>query len=230
MSLAQTKPEFSASRDQGFTLIELLVVIGILSLLVTAFFPSIQGALGMGEQAETRARITFLMTAAQAFEKKTGQYPPDNGERLTFPKSGKNSYPGKLKTNGVNDGIECLVAMLHWRKIGGVTFEDKEDWFANTDADQNGSVIHKMDRTDLVEVVDAWGTPLAYFRASDGYTKRSQRIALGLEGDGEQILAKPVANPETLSSFKGKGMFQIISAGADLIFGTEDDIMWPEKP
>lgn len=208
------------ARTAGFTLIELLIVIGILGLLATVLLPRVLSASQQGNEAETRARIVFLSQAADAFERKVqgGYYPPDDGQ----------DPEGKLdfKADRVNLGIESLVAFLARQRLGRDNIVDHETWFANTDSDKNPSVLPGLDRTDKVEVVDAWGMPLAYFvSANDGYARKQVIRGPG----GSDVDASAMRNPRT-GKFMAPGKYQILSAGQDGLFNTEDDLTWPEVP
>ncbi len=157
MSARVTPTSVSASRQAGFTLIELIVVIGILSLLIAAFAPSLFGVLGKGQVAATKARITSLATMCDAYQRVYGDYPSDD-----FSLVAKDAQAGwNFGTdNGKNSGIESLVLHLSWAK-GVSDLDQHEDWLANTDNDKTPVVIPMLERRDKVEVTDAWGTPLA---------------------------------------------------------------------
>ena len=55
-------------------------------------------------------------------------------------------------------------------------------------------------------------------------------VAPGVDGGpGEEMTARPWKNPNSDGYLGGK-RFQIISAGPDLTFNTDDDLTWPERP
>ena len=204
------------SPQSGFTLIEILVVIGIISLLAVALIPNLVGASEEGRRMETQARLTTLKTAIDTYERRHGHYPPDNFADLE----------GKVKNSadGINTGIESLVIFLH-QEAGGTTLVDYEDWLTNFDGDDNVSVIPLLERKAKVEVVDAWGVPFAYFCAGSGGYDRVQRI---MDGVGEQE-ARAWRNPKS-SGYLGSRRYQIISAGPDSQFNTDDDMTSPALP
>jgi len=203
---------------KGFTLIELLVVISILSVLVVAFLPNVLGVATEGERVETQGRMEYLVQAIKAYERKKDYYPADDF---------KDPASGKLmgKNNGVNSGIESLVLFLCQKRLGTDSLADHEDWLANTDGDENSSVIPLLDRRALVEVVDAWGLPFYYASAQTGGYSRSQQIE-SPDGIGG-MKVRPFKNPET-GKVAGKGKFQLVSAGPDGVFGNEDDLTYPK--
>jgi prepilin-type N-terminal cleavage/methylation domain-containing protein len=208
----------SRDRVAGFTLIEILVVMAILGVLVVTFLPNVLGAGKRGEITATRARLEFLAQAAKAFERKVGYYPPDN----LIAVDGK----AKAADNGINTGIESLVVFLCQQRFGQDSLADHEDWLQNTDDDQGATEIPLLNRRALVEVVDAWDAPIAYFSSQSGGYTGAQRIAM-LDGDPEKVSA--VKNPRTGKPL-AEGSFQLVSAGPDGEFGTEDDVTYPELP
>ncbi len=209
------------SRQHGFTLVELIVVIGIISLLAVALTPAISRAIGASDDGETHARLERLKTAISKFEGENGFYPPDDFVDMQDAPIGV-----KAKTDSVNSGIESLVMFLCWRHQGGTDLTEHEDWLSNTDGDMNTAAIPLLDRKDKVEVADAWGTPFAYFH-NRNYKKR-QMVRRGGEG-GDDVTVYAAKHPET-GKVLGKRSYQLISAGADLEFGTDDDITHPAMP
>lgn len=209
-----------SNNSQGFTLIELLIVIGIVSLLAVALLPQIVGVVGIGKQAATVARIQMLQTMIQKYSDKHGGFPPSE---FSMAAEGVN-----IKGDTINSGIECLVIHLSQRSLGvNFSFDDKAEWLQNTDSDDNGADIPELNTTKKLEVVDAWGTPFAYFHNAS-YAK-TQRVMLGdPEGiGGEVVTVKAMKGPR---GFLNKRKYQLISAGEDFEFGTVDDVTYPAKP
>ncbi len=214
----------AASSSRGFTLLELLVVIGIISLLAVALLPNITQAMWSSEETDTKARMNELALAIESFERKFGLYPPDDFQSIL-----PDRLPVKAKPDGLNAGIESLVIFLSWKDFGGVTLESHEDWFANTDGDDNEVLIPLLDRSSKVEVVDAWGTPFAYFH-NRNYSKLQTMVGFSDgAGGGESMRVRAVKNPNS-SGYLNPRKYQIISAGLDRTFGTEDDLVYPPPP
>jgi len=213
MNRAKSRPR--RREAAGFTLIELLVVLGILGLLVVALLPNVLSATKKGDQTETQARMLFLRTAIEAFERKNGYYPPDN---FVDP-DGK----VKPKADSVNSGIESLVMFLSQKATGGETLADHDDWLENTDGDKNNSEIPLLGRVDKVEVIDSFGTPFAYFTSQFGGYDKAQKVK---RTDDEEVTAHAAKNPAT-GKFHSPGKYQLISAGEDGQFGTPDDLIYP---
>jgi prepilin-type N-terminal cleavage/methylation domain-containing protein len=205
----------------GFTLIELLVVIGLLSMLAVVLLPSITGARKQGDAVETQARMQHLAQAVEGLArlKNRGFFPPDN---FSAPAAGQ-EVKAKGSADETNAGIESAMIFLHQRAEGLRVFDDKEDWLGNTDADSNVADIPLLQRRAKVEVLDAWGTPLAYFVApSYGRTQKVKRE------DGQVLDVAAWKNLNSSGYLAPRG-FQIISAGPDLKFNTEDDLTIPQR-
>ncbi|MEM7198975.1 MAG: type II secretion system protein [Planctomycetota bacterium] len=202
-------------RSAGFTLIELLIVIGIVGLLAAALLPNVLGAQTEGEITETRARMMFLAQAAKAYERKSdaGGYPPDQFGNLKT----------TIKADQVNTGIECLVIALCSAPLGRDTLADHLDWLGNTDGDKAGTSIPKLGHQEKMEVLDAWGTPIAYFCSANGGYERKQRVQLET-GDVES--AHAIKDPKS-GKYLAPGKFQLVSAGPDTLFNTDDDVTHP---
>ncbi len=215
-------------RAAGFTLVELLVVIGLLSILAVVLLPSISGATQQGDRVETLARMQRLQQAAEGFARlqNRGYYPPDN---FTDPTNPDIKVKGSVEET--NSGIESAMIFLHQRAEGLQVFDDKEDWLANTDGDSNIADIPLLQRRAKVEVVDAWGTPLAYFTNQSYGRTQKIKLANDAANDAAKVNVIDVTawkNPNSNGYLAPRG-FQIISAGPDMKFNTEDDLSIPER-
>lgn len=216
-------------RQAGFTLLELLVVIAIIGLLVVAFGPALAGALGRGDEATTRARQIELVAMIEAYQRYFGEFPPDD---MSIVAKDKQANWQLGSDNGKNTGIESLVLHLSWDTKAGGRLDEHPDWLENTDADKVAVEIPMLQRRDKVEVVDAWGTPFAYFSAKVGKAYQGTQVTVGRVVEGAQPLettARPWKNPDT-GAWLNPRKFQLVSAGPDLVFNTEDDIVYPEIP
>jgi prepilin-type N-terminal cleavage/methylation domain-containing protein len=206
-------------KSNGFTLIELLVVITIIGLLTVALLPQINKVMGQGDSAATQARIELLRAMIEKYNNREGEYPPSD-----FAKALKGV---KVKADPTNMGIECLLIHLHQKSLGAnFSLEDKPDWLKNTDADDNGAEIPTLRTTKKLEVVDAWHNPLVYFRA-DSYRKPQEVMFGDEEGAGAGSIAAVSAMKDD-RGYLASQKYQLISAGEDGEFGTDDDVCYPK--
>lgn len=194
----------------GFTLIEMLAVIVILGILMVVLLPRLTG---MAERAKAKATGAFLQNLAAAigeYETRFGDYPPS-----TF-KSEWGNPP-----NTTNMGGEMLVIGLWSREWGGAGIAD--DKLVNTDADETKKSLTSMPTNALFELKDDWGNPIAYFHRRD-YGRTDDYVATEIEsGETREMQVKAWMNPKTKTYYRPE-KFQLVSAGQDGIFGTDDDI------
>jgi prepilin-type N-terminal cleavage/methylation domain-containing protein len=199
----------------GFTLIELLIVISILGLLAAVLLPSILETKEAANIAACEATMLQLQTACEGFSRETGVYPPDDLKPF-------DQIKGNWKAdNGRNTGIESLVCFLSQSKRGGTDLSGLAEWFDNTDADDHGVDLPLLKRRDRIELVDPWRTPLVYF--SKMGMERKQMVQLDAESDAVEVKAKRRDDGTPY----GAGKFQLLSAGPDRTFGTDDDVVYP---
>ncbi|MEE9128211.1 MAG: hypothetical protein V3U11_13825, partial [Planctomycetota bacterium] len=79
---------------------------------------------------------------------------------------------------------------------------------------------------ELHEVLDGWQTPIAYFR-EDAYDRK--QMVVGTGGDQRQLEVTAWRHRVT-GQFLNKSKYQLISAGKDGEFNTDDDIIYPARP
>lgn len=205
----------------GFSLIELLVVMAIIATLAGLGMQFIPQFFRAGETASVETALQQLSAALEAYASnpKNGDYPPTALDNETLPGFG-------VRRNEYNMGIESVMVCLNRPgmtskfEIDDLPWDDAID---NLDQDSSAVALTTISKKrDLWEILDAWGTPIAYFhhRDYDDVERRNMGRITGADGI---IKAKPVKNPKTGAWYRAKS-FQLISAGQDLIFNTEDDV------
>jgi prepilin-type N-terminal cleavage/methylation domain-containing protein len=202
------------SASAGFTLIELLVVMAILSVLVTLgvmFLPMIRR---QGDKTAAQTFLSGLTGALAAYQSSEGAYPPT---ALT-------DFPGVGNlTNAENLGIESVVLCMNSIRYNG-SFDFAESKGCKIENLDNDFTQVKLTRfgdgvKDLFEAVDPWGTPYAYFNNQDYARAEELGKVSGLESP---IKCLPYKHPKL--GFYRRDTFQLISAGPDGQFNTEDDV------
>lgn len=190
-------------KNQGFTLVELLAVLLIISVLAGFLLTSLFNA---GETADARAtesRILQLETAFKQYERDKGDFPPSTL-----------SEAAGLAGTGANAGIEAATRTIFAAPYNGAGLGD--DVLANTDGDL-------LAGEPLFEIVDLWENPIAYIRRQDYGKPFLYLTADGVTGEviENEVVARK--HPKT-GRWANATEFQLISAGSDGVFGTEDDI------
>lgn len=194
----------------GFTLLEMLAVIVILAILMVVFLPRLLGTQKAAKEKLAKAFLVQLGGAITEYEQKFGDYPPS-------------TWPDKWgpPPNDTNVGAEALVQALTSNEWGGTVVED--EWLVNSDDDESKRPLGRLPSSKLFEIKDAWDNPIAYVNHRD-YAKQSSYVTIDSE-TGEVVDARVggVLNPTTKTYYRA-ATYQLLSAGADGRFGTEDDI------
>lgn len=224
MHLGSFRTSGSRRGRSGFTMIELLVVMAILSLLGGLAALGIPAMMRAGQRKSMTLKLAELSGAIEAYSaaRENGDYPPTLLDKDDFPGVGH-------VTNNENCGIESVMLCLN--RIGrpsGFNPEDsKEVELRNEDEDRTQVVLTSFgpENRELYELVDIWGTPLAYFHSRDYAQVESKDLGRVTGG----LKCVPYKDPKTKDWFK-RTKFQLISAGEDRTFNTEDDLANFEIP
>lgn len=201
--------QLPTSRRAGFSMIELLAVMMILAILMT-FLAFRLG--GLGEAAKSSVTEQFLQQVTIAI----GSYEQENDD---YPTSSWRAEWGATP-NKSNIGGEVLCIQLWSPNYGGSGIN--EDQLGNTDEDEAKQNLTTHGNKDLFELVDNWGNPIAYFHRTD-YERADSYFTIDENGEGGLSTARARKNPKTGSFFRPRE-FQLISAGKDGLFDTEDDL------
>jgi prepilin-type N-terminal cleavage/methylation domain-containing protein len=205
----------------GFSLVELLVVMAILSVLGGLAVLGLPQMLRAGDRSLMENVIMQLDAALESYatDAKNGDYPPTLLNADDFPGVGP-------RVNTDNCGNESVILCLN--RKGRDSLFDIEGYkglkLENIDADRTQAVLTSFGPEDkeLYEVLDIWGTPIAYFHHRDYGIVESQDLGR-ISGVEDLVKALPWRNAKTKGYFQ-RDRFQIISAGPDLKFNTEDDL------
>ena len=157
----------SARTEGGFTLIEILVVVTILGALMGMV--ALIAPLAFKQGKETKSQ-TWVQTVGAALtqlssREQLGMVPRTSVTKL---RDMGNTKVGESLGDGneFNRGIECVFVALHLQGLT-IRLDLPDDALQNTDGDVFPKNITQQDSLDRMEVVDAWGNPLAYFSAGD---------------------------------------------------------------
>lgn len=207
----------SHGRRDGFTLIEVLAVILIVGILSTILIVNLGEASGAARVSTTETKLRMLEGIIDQYANEFGDYP-----RSSF------TQEEGVPNDGTNAGVEALVVGL-WSDGWDAGGSLDPDELVNVDGDRAARSLGRFGR-ELLEVCDAWGNPVAYFHHRD--YEGGDRPYLTIHPDtGEELTSfpKPFKNPTTGLYFRNT-KFQLISAGEDGEFGTEDDVTPFERP
>lgn len=193
----------------GFTLIELLAVIVILAILSWALITNLGDATRIVEGEVTKIRMQEIGLAAN-------EYSDDKGD---FPRSKFSAEQG-TPPNDVNIGSECLYLWLCAENAPGDGKFDQH--LFNTDSDQLPRRPPGFQVATLFELGDQWENPIAYFHHSD-YAREDLYATIDKDGERVETVVRALKNDKTGRYHEPRG-YQMLSAGADGLFGTGDDI------
>jgi prepilin-type N-terminal cleavage/methylation domain-containing protein len=147
----------------GFTLVEVLAVLAILGLLMSLAVFSFGKQQERARETQTTAVITQLEGLIATYMDKRGGPPPDSLAALNI-----------RSDNDANEGAEALYAALHHKDYReGASLA--EDALGNCDDDSTPTSYHRDGSSFLLEAVDGWDNPIAYFSPAS-YGKQARYL------------------------------------------------------
>lgn len=203
--------------SRGFTLVELLAVLVILSVLAYFLMNNLRGGTDAVKSGVTKNRLAQIGAML-------GEFSDAHGD---FPKSQLAQEFG-VAPNATNVGAECLYLALCAQGERGNGTLDKVEMLSNTDRDALSKRPKGFETQDLYEICDSWGSPIAYIHHSD-YEREFQYVTGDTETGAEFEASLRARKNAKTGRYEMPHGFQLVSAGADLQFGTDDDIANYEK-
>lgn len=196
----------------GFTLVEILAVIIIIAVLVAFLIPNLLAGRDSVDIGATKTFLDQVSSEIESYERQEGKFPAS-----TFP---KDMDP---KPSTTNMGIEALVIALMPADGSYNAAAAYDDKLCNTDSDNTKRSLTRFTSADAFEIKDSWDNPIAYLHRRD-YEKGCAYLTF-VEDEADFLEQKVTAavNPTTGDPYR-LDSFQLLSAGPDGLFGTDDDI------
>jgi prepilin-type N-terminal cleavage/methylation domain-containing protein len=224
----------------AFTLAELLIVIVIIGILMALLLPAILKGTVRSQVAVTKAKMSGIAMAVDAFQRDFGFYPPTDrafnpgtgkfdGDAYNDPdnalsKAGEFAYNEALVqclcnryTKGAGDGLDAVKyptrVSIHGvnKIIGGAPVTTAAPYL-----DVKASDLVDKDGDGFPELVDAWGNPFIYIPKDDylQYFPDGTQYNVGARiwtDTNKDNLVVPAELGDQYQRFK----FQLISLGPD---------------
>ncbi|MFT7517400.1 MAG: prepilin-type N-terminal cleavage/methylation domain-containing protein [Myxococcota bacterium] len=194
-------------KQAGFTLMELMIVLLIIGILSASFIAFGGNSLEKGKIKAAKANLHAISAMIESYRSVEGEYPTDY-------------LPTNIAANSINDRSEALYLALFDAEYTGQ--RPSQEWLINTDGDEASRNTTVLGTRELFELGDEWDNPIVYF---DSLHYNDRKVTLVLAGEG--FIDEQEVNPhrnERTKSFSKPSSFQLVSAGPDGEFGTDDDI------
>lgn len=203
------------ARRSGFTLLELMIVIVIVSILSSILLWGVLASIVAAKETNSQAMVRALAGALESYKSQYGDYPPSSLE-----------YFNVKLPNETNNGIEALVACMSTTKSGGPFYRPADEGqYTNVDNDKAPKNVTQWFFGDLElrELSDNFGNCLWYVHAVDYDKPKKAHLSVLPRRGGEKLEVKIYKSDKT-KTFSNPGRFQLVSAGRDEKYGTNDDI------
>jgi len=196
------------NRANGFTLLELMIVLVIIGVLSAVFVGYGGNIFGDSKAKAAQAKLRSLSAMIQEYRNIEGEYPDDRLLKGT-------------SMNAKNSNAEALFLALFDSKYTGS--RPAQDWLVNTDGDEANRDLTMLGTRALFEIGDEWDNPILYFESLH-YADENGCVALSGEDDFFEENVVFAQRNETTNTFYEPNGFQLISAGPDGYFNTDDDL------
>jgi prepilin-type N-terminal cleavage/methylation domain-containing protein len=218
------RPRGPSRRQRGFSFVEILVVMGIISVLV---------GLGVGVYSmvvkkvpitRTKALLGKMTAVLDHLKNQFGAYPPADLNRVPIVLGLDKSVKFGKSPNTTNVGIETVYQCLF---LPG--FSQKPEFAANEVANLDDDELDKVpdpEHKKLLEIVDGWGNPLAYFddKSYDPSEKTPHDYIAGAGPEAGNAVQVKAWRSSSSAGFANPGRYQLFSWGEDMKPNTEDDL------
>jgi len=196
------------NNTKGFTLLELMIVLVIIGVLSAAFISFGGNIFGDSKAKSAQVKLHQLSALIEQYKTIEGEYPDDR-------------LPRNTSINAKNSNAEALFLALFDINYSGA--RPSQDWLVNTDGDEANRDLTMLGTRALFEIGDEWGNPIIYFESLHYSENNGCRAMAGDDGYFIDSDVYPVIS-EVTNSYHEPNRFQLISAGADGEFNTEDDL------
>ncbi len=236
----------SAASRSAFTLVELLVVIGIIALLAAIVTPAVMRAQATARNAAIKAEIDMLHMAIMNYKNEYGSFPPCADTTTAYASNGPASkHLARLFprcTNPTGTGVNAqfaaalpltpATALIAW--LTGYTGDPSLPLTGGTQSKLYDYDKSRLDTNQLVYFPSGKaGSPYIYINASEygnSWPSSAYAYTVGSSGQSYTIaVGQYAAEKRTATEYYNPDTFQILCAGRDEEWNTDDDLsnFWP---
>ncbi len=192
----------------AFTLIEITAVVVILAILIVILVPKLLGGDVMVKRKATKGFLDTLAMKIREYEEEAGDWPPSSAPA------------GMDLPNKLNLGAELLFISLYAPNRADPGIPD--DRLGNTDGDSARKSLTSLPLPVLYEIVDEWKNPIVYIHRKD-YEQVFEYQTHAADDSVWTQSVRAKKNPAT-DAYYNRTEFQLLSAGPDGEYGTNDDV------